>query len=440
TDDSAHIDIIEIDAASNRRIDEIRDLREKVYVAPVSSKYKVYIIDEVHMLTKEAFNALLKTLEEPPAHVVFILATTEAHKLPETIISRTQRYTFKPVELAKVVAHLKAIADKEKIKVSDEALELIARHGDGSFRDSISLLDQAGSHKKAITIDDVRTLLGMPPEEAIDTLLRTVTSGDITQLVATLNELQMQGYQPAAIAKQLAAHIRHELLQQESSLATRDATMLLSRLIDVPASHDPERYLEVTLLEALPPSTITSPASATVTPPTTIEPPQPKPATPKKIATVTRPEPPIEPENPEASEPSPQSEADTDPTGAENEPSGVLDEAVWPQVLGSLKNRYNTLYGIVRMAAPTFEDDKVTLRFGFAFHQKRVHEAKNQQIIADTIKKLTGHTVIIECLLDKNAKPPALNATPVSKPVPPPTGTLTNISNIFGGGELLESD
>ena len=114
TDDSAHLDIIEIDAASNRRIDEIRELREKVYVAPTSAKYKVYIIDEVHMLTREAFNALLKTLEEPPAHVVFILATTDAHKLPETIVSRTQRFSFKPAEEVKVIDHLRQIAKQRK--------------------------------------------------------------------------------------------------------------------------------------------------------------------------------------------------------------------------------------------------------------------------------------------------------------------------------------
>ena len=112
TDESIHLDIIEIDAASNRRIDEIRDLREKVHIAPTSAKYKVYIIDEVHMLTKEAFNALLKTLEEPPAHVIFILATTEAHKLPETIVSRTQRFTFKPIDNAQAVGHLRSIAKK----------------------------------------------------------------------------------------------------------------------------------------------------------------------------------------------------------------------------------------------------------------------------------------------------------------------------------------
>src|ERR1035437_4992495 len=114
TDESNHLDIIEIDAASNRRIDEIRELRDKVHITPTSAKYKVYIIDEVHMLTREAFNALLKTLEEPPEHVIFILATTEAHKLPETIISRTQRFTFKPIEPAKAVEHLRSIANAEK--------------------------------------------------------------------------------------------------------------------------------------------------------------------------------------------------------------------------------------------------------------------------------------------------------------------------------------
>src|SRR4051812_12438381 len=167
TDDQVHIDIIEIDAASNRRIDEIRDLRDKVQVAPTSAKYKVYIIDEVHMLTREAFNALLKTLEEPPAHVVFVLATTDAHKLPETIISRTQRFSFRPVDKPKVIEHLKKIAKQEGIMVQDDALDLLAEHGEGSFRDSISLLDQASNQAEALEADDVRRLLGIPPVEAV---------------------------------------------------------------------------------------------------------------------------------------------------------------------------------------------------------------------------------------------------------------------------------
>src|SRR3990167_8680284 len=141
-DENIHLDIIEIDAASNRRIDEIRDLREKVHITPTSAKYKVYIIDEVHMLTKEAFNALLKTLEEPPEHCIFILATTEAHKLPETIISRTQRFNFKPIPKTAAKTQLQKIAKAEKIKIDDDALELLAEYGEGSLRDIIGMLDQ----------------------------------------------------------------------------------------------------------------------------------------------------------------------------------------------------------------------------------------------------------------------------------------------------------
>jgi DNA polymerase-3 subunit gamma/tau len=165
-DDSMHIDIIEIDAASNRRIDEIRELRDKVHIAPTSAKYKVYIIDEVHMLTREAFNALLKTLEEPPEHVVFILATTDAHKLPDTIVSRTQRFHFKPAEPKDLIALLQKIAKAEKITISSEAVTLLAEHSDGSFRDSLSLLDQARSHSAAIDEQTIQQLLGLPPSGA----------------------------------------------------------------------------------------------------------------------------------------------------------------------------------------------------------------------------------------------------------------------------------
>ena len=141
-DESTHLDIIEIDAASNNSVEDIRDLREKVQIAPVSAPKKIYIIDEVHMLSKSAFNALLKTLEEPPEHAVFILATTDADKLPATILSRVQRFNFRTISQDEVAAHLRTIADAEQISIDDDALQLIARYGQGSFRDSISLLDQ----------------------------------------------------------------------------------------------------------------------------------------------------------------------------------------------------------------------------------------------------------------------------------------------------------
>ena len=166
-DDKTDLDIIEIDAASNNGVEDVRDLREKVQIAPVGTGKKIYIIDEVHMLSKAAFNALLKTLEEPPEHVVFILATTDVDKLPATIISRTQRFSFRAITKPEAVKHLKQIATAEKIKVEDAALELIAERGDGSMRDSISLLDQLASlsgDKESITVALIEASIGLAPK------------------------------------------------------------------------------------------------------------------------------------------------------------------------------------------------------------------------------------------------------------------------------------
>ena len=140
--DGSNLDLIEIDAASNRGIDDIRELREKIKLAPTSSKKKVYIIDEVHMLTTEAFNALLKTLEEPPSHVLFILATTDPHKIPQTILSRVQRFDFQAAKEEEIIEYLKNVIKIEKLKISDEALNLIAKKSEGSFRDGLKILDQ----------------------------------------------------------------------------------------------------------------------------------------------------------------------------------------------------------------------------------------------------------------------------------------------------------
>src|SRR5574344_1409625 len=154
-------DIIEIDAASNNGVDEIREIRNKVNLVPSTGKYKVYIIDEVHMLTQGAFNALLKTLEEPPSHIIFILATTEPHKIPATILSRSQRFDFKSIPSDQIVCHLRKIATKESIEITDEALLTIANISDGGMRDSISLLDQVNSYKNGnITVDDIHKVNG----------------------------------------------------------------------------------------------------------------------------------------------------------------------------------------------------------------------------------------------------------------------------------------
>ncbi|HLC91595.1 MAG TPA: DNA polymerase III subunit gamma/tau, partial [Candidatus Saccharimonadales bacterium] len=243
-EESTHIDIIEIDAASNRRIDEIRDLRDKVHIAPTSSKYKVYIVDEVHMLTKEAFNALLKTLEEPPAHVIFILATTEAHKLPETIISRTQRFNFKPIEIQLAIERLRQMAKAEKIEIDDKALALIAEHGDGSFRDSISLLDQASSSDKNVNIKDIERMLGIAPADALQKLVDALSDSSPQELLELLTGLREQGYQASHLAKQLSQTLRAQLISGKTSLPVSRITELLKQLLEVTGSSQPDRLLE----------------------------------------------------------------------------------------------------------------------------------------------------------------------------------------------------
>lgn len=208
TIEDSYLDIIEIDAASNTGVDNIRELREKAIIAPSESKYKVYIIDEVHMLSKSAFNALLKTLEEPPAHVVFIMATTDIHKVPITITSRSQVYTFKLADADTMLDYLKTIAKKEKIAIASEALKIIVRHGGGSFRDSISLLDQISSlSDQKITADQVISALGLPQDQTIEELLKAYTSGDQEQVFIILKELLSSGSKPETLAEVIINHI-----------------------------------------------------------------------------------------------------------------------------------------------------------------------------------------------------------------------------------------
>lgn len=459
-DDSAHLDIIEIDAASNRRIDEIRDIREKVYMAPTAGKYKVYIIDEVHMLTREAFNALLKTLEEPPAHAVFILATTEAHKLPETIVSRTQHYTFKPVDQQKVVDHLAKIAKSEKISISGDAIKLIAAHGEGSFRDSISLLDQAGNSGGNITLDDVRRMLGIAPAEALDGLIASIQAhSDTGTVLKQIAELYGQGLQASSIARQLAGRLRSALADNQPLLPAPVTMHLLRSLIEVPASHNPERLLEILLIEAADaPGTPVTAMSAAVSASSVQEPrvkPQAMPtavASPEPTSPVQAPPAAKVSEQPAAASGAPKQATQPDPkqsvpkvdtpvatdlvveTVQGPAVAAALNDSTWPEILNCLKKEYNTLYGVLRNAKPVYGADSIELQFKFAFHQKRLNEAKNRQIIANFIKQITGKDVSVVCSLYKpeSASEPALVA--VATPA-----ALDSITDIFGGGEVMST-
>lgn len=428
--EAANLDIIEIDAASNRRIDEIRELRDKVHVAPTNAKYKVYIIDEVHMLTREAFNALLKTLEEPPEHAVFILATTDAHKLPETIVSRTQRFTFKPVPKKQVVAHLQEIAKKEKIKIEVDALELLADHGEGSFRDSISMLDQVSNYSGKLDEQTIGKLLGIPPARAVADLIEAVMSGNSATVVQNLEGLYDQGYQAVAIAKQISQQIRERLLNGQQNLPNELAFDLLNKLLKVPVSHDPERLLEIVLLEVLPTKTV---AQQKVTAPR-----------PQKTVTESIEENAQEDQKPEALQPEieekTEEEASPEDTPETDEYTAVIAKD-WDDIVQIVKKRHNTLYGVIRMAEPEYnEEGKLNLVFAFAFHQKRFNESSSQKAIAAIAEEVIGKRITISSTLDTSRQPKVEDDTPPEVPEPAPQPEqVTAISNIFGGGELLES-
>ncbi len=203
-DASRSMDVIEIDGASNRGIDQVRDLRENIRLMPTRGRYRVYIIDEVHMLTPEAFNALLKTLEEPPEHVVFIFATTEPRKVPETVISRTQRFDFRPLSLKEIQRRLQDIAEKEGIQASPEALQRIARYAHGSLRDAISLLEQLHVFAEGvIQPEDVVRLLGMVEDDQYIQLLDRILAQDVSGALRLVDTWFLQGISPQEFARGL---------------------------------------------------------------------------------------------------------------------------------------------------------------------------------------------------------------------------------------------
>lgn len=213
--DGSSVDVIEIDAASNRGIDEIRDLREKVQFAPSSGRFRVYIIDEVHMLTNEAFNALLKTLEEPPRHAVLILATTEPHKIPLTILSRCQRFDFKRITPADIIGRLQVVAAGAHMEVEEEALRLIARAAEGGLRDALSLLDQAAAFgSMTITAGDVHNLLGTVRVDALNSMAVHLAAGEVGQALRLVGQFTTEGKDLRLFAREMAAYLRALLLEK----------------------------------------------------------------------------------------------------------------------------------------------------------------------------------------------------------------------------------
>lgn len=433
--DATNLDIIEIDAASNRRIDDIRDLREKVHIAPIAAKYKVYIIDEVHMLTGESFNALLKTLEEPPAHVVFILATTEAHKLPATIISRAQRFTFKAASADSTMSLLKAIATKEKLAISDEALALIAEHGGGGFRDGVSLLDQmAHVSISEITIEDVRRTLGLAPREAMDSLVNALLAGDHTTTANSLSDLEAQGSSPSALVQQLV-----QVLSERAQTSTQLYT-LIDQLLDVPRAYNPGLKLLSTLMVF---ASAQKPAIEGSDPPS---PANTQPATPQKPSlqgqtsqSNTKPQKPVlqGPSLQKQDSPIQDSPKKTRELAAKGESKAIdsklesLSPGQWVKVLKAIKKANAPVFSVIKQAQPTFDPQKHTLTLGFKYklHQKKMDDAKVKAAITSLMQDVLGATATLVSEHDPKATPPVMSDDP----------TVSSVAAIMGGGEVVNA-
>jgi DNA polymerase III subunit gamma/tau len=212
------VDVIEIDAATNRGIDEIRELRDAARYSPARDKYKIYILDEAHQITDAAFNALLKTLEEPPSHVIFMMATTEPENIPQTIRSRCQHFSFHAVKYDDILAQLKMIAAKEDVQAENAALALLAEAGDGSMRDALSIMDQSiasapcNSGKPVLEAAQIRELMGSVPNAVFERLLEAVASGESATLMEQVNELVNAGHSPSSLARQMVRYLRNSLM------------------------------------------------------------------------------------------------------------------------------------------------------------------------------------------------------------------------------------
>src|SRR3954452_24284460 len=212
------VDVIEIDAATNRGIDEIRELRDAARYAPARDRYKIYILDEAHQITEAAFNALLKTLEEPPSHVIFMMATTEPENIPQTIRSRCQHFSFHAVRFDDILAQLRMIAQKEEVQAEDAALALLAEAGDGSMRDALSIMDQAiasapcDDGRPVLSTLQIRELMGSVPNAVFERLLEAVGAGQSAELMEQANVLLNAGHSPFSLARQIVRYLRNTLM------------------------------------------------------------------------------------------------------------------------------------------------------------------------------------------------------------------------------------
>lgn len=419
-EDATNLDIIEIDAASNNGVEDVRDLREKVQIAPVSAKKKVYIIDEVHMLSKAAFNALLKTLEEPPEHIVFILATTNVEKLPATIISRTQRFNFRPITIDDATKHLAYIAKQEKIKITDDALTLIAERSDGSFRDSISLLDQLSSlvdteGDKMITSKLIEDILGLTSNNVVDQLIEAIESHNLANVVEILNSTYQEGISSVVLTTQLLNTISNQIANKPQLLP------LLDSLIDVAKSQQPQLKLLSVLGIAASPKSV--PKSVALSSPVY-----------EVSASIAELEKQAVQDRPVKLTSKRKAILDVSDQAADissikdtlESKSGVAPASFdWSKLLEYTRQNFIALFSVLSKCSYELDGNELTLYTGSKFYKNKLDDTKYTPLLAECLQRIGVY---------------GLNVHTLPTTIPPTDSQAAAITAIMGGGVEVALD
>ncbi len=411
-DDSSNLDIIEIDAASNNGVDDIRALREKAQVAPVSAPKKVYIIDEVHMLSKSAFNALLKTLEEPPEHVVFILATTDADKLPATILSRVQQFFFRPIPTEIMTRQLMNIAKKEGFAIEEDAARLIAERSCGGFRDGISTLDQLSilaTPDQPLTANMVTEYLGLSDATMLGNLLDSYPSDDNEKVLNIFQELENSGANSVVVSHQLLSIARNRLRKNPNLIG------LVQQLIEVDRHPHPDLKLLTIFMNSNSQPTEKPVATKKNTTQTA----------PQKPAEKPTPIKPAEPEKP-TEKPIEKEEKPADPAKKPATKPKKTDaplELNWEKVIERAKEKSLGLASLLQKSQWSFDGEKLTIYAGSAFYKKKLDDAKNKPLISEIISEETAMDLEIDIIGEKK---------------PPEDEKLAEIAELMGGGEEVK--
>jgi DNA polymerase-3 subunit gamma/tau len=436
------LDLIEIDAASNTGVDDVRELRERVGFRPNEARYKVYVIDEVHMLSNAAFNALLKTLEEPPPHAIFVLATTEPHKIPATVVSRCQRFNFRRIPVSEIVTRLEWMVEQEHIPADREALTIIARQATGSMRDAESLLDQLAAYDEmGITVAQVRAALGTGASEAVVQVTDALAQGDVAQGLQVINTAVDEGADPRQFARQMVEHLRVLLLlrlesgvvpahvsedlrprlEAQAASLSPQALARAVRLFNQAAAEakggwQPQLPLEMAFIEAsLPPKAESSVPAPRSPSPTSVQSRLPSPPSSSPVASpVTSRSAPAR--SASSANPQPQPvQAAREPESADHSPApgggssaSLTAEALrdlWAEFLNALRPRNLSLEALMRSCRPVaVEGDVVVLGFDYDFHRGKVEEERNKRDVEEALSGLVGQEYRVRCVLARGTQ------------------------------------